>query len=595
MFNYQQYMKYFTILFCLLFIGCSTPKEKENWETYYELSGFTQTPDYAETVAFCKRLAEYSEMVHYEVIGKSAAGYDIPMLIIDKKHQFNPETVRRRKKAVVMIQACIHAGEPDGKDAGFLLIRDLVIHNKYAELIDSTTIIFLPVLNPDGHLRFGENNRINQNGPEEMGWRTNSNNLNLNRDYLKAETPEIQAWLKVFNNWLPDFVIDCHVTDGADYQYQLTYGLETNGNMESNLTNWVTNTFEAKIVEQMNNNNMPIFPYVMFNEWHNPLSGLVTFVSPPSLSTGYVAQQNRAGLLIETHMLKDYKTRVNATFELLKLSLEIIDSERNNLIALNRNADDLAANETFRKTPFPINFKLNENDTAYTEFLGVRYSITNSELSNGAWFQYSDTAETFSLPIFKNNVPSVSVQLPEAYIIQQEWKSVIQLLSLHNIHFKVLEKDTNIVVNLYKLTNVTFSNTPYEGKMRAFFDAEEFTDTVFYKAGSVVVPMNQRTARVIAYLLEPQAAGSLAYWGYFNAIFEQKEYAETYVMENLAREMLRNDSLLAKEFEQKKLNDKEFANNSWEILNWFYHKSIYGDSYRNVYPIGRIMNNITFE
>jgi murein tripeptide amidase MpaA len=132
------------------------------------------------------------------------AGQGLPLLIIDKDQHFNPETT---SKTILLLQAGIHPGEPDGNDAGLLLIRDMVIHGKNKELLENITLLFIPIFNVDGYDRFGPYNRINQNGPKEMGWRTNAQNLNLNRDFIKADAPEMQAWLKLFNQWMPHFLL----------------------------------------------------------------------------------------------------------------------------------------------------------------------------------------------------------------------------------------------------------------------------------------------------------------------------------------------------------------------------------------------------
>jgi len=168
------------------------------------------------------------------------------------------------------VQACIHPGESEGKDAMLMLLRDMVIDKKNTHLLDHISILFIPVFNVDGHERFGPYNRINQNGPKEMGWRVTANNLNLNRDFLKAETPEMKAWLKMFNKWLPDFFIDTHTTDGADYQYVLTYLMEIFGNMDDGLTNWCKNRFLPDMTGKMESRGFPVFPYIGFRDWHNP-------------------------------------------------------------------------------------------------------------------------------------------------------------------------------------------------------------------------------------------------------------------------------------------------------------------------------------
>ncbi len=201
----------------------------DDWTTFYERSDFKRTPSYEQTVTYCQRLADASPWVHYEAFGSSSQGRDLPLVVVDKNGAFTAADVRKSDNAVFLIQACIHAGESDGKDAGMMLIRDIAVRKQLESLLEHVTILFIPIFNVDGHMRFGPYNRANQNGPEEMGWRTTAVNLNLNRDYLKADTPEMRAWLAMYAEWLPEFFADCHVTDGADYQYAITYAAEVHG------------------------------------------------------------------------------------------------------------------------------------------------------------------------------------------------------------------------------------------------------------------------------------------------------------------------------------------------------------------------------
>ena len=322
-------MKISILIFSLFCFSLLLKAQDTAFLTYYEKSGYVKTPRYSETIDFCKKLDKASALLHYNTFGISPQGRDLPLLIADKYGNFTPDAVRKSGNAVLLIQACIHAGESDGKDAGLMLLRDMVINKIGLQLLDHVTILFIPILNTDGHERFGHYNRINQNGPDEMGWRTTAQNLNMNRDFVKADAPEMQAWLKLYNAWLPEFFVDCHVTDGADFQYTMTYALETKGNLEKDLSDWTSKVCETFLVDEMKKSGFPVFPYVQFRNWHDPRSGLTLGVAPPMLSQGYSAVQNRPGLLIETHMLKPYKVRVNSTYTMLVHTLELLNNLNN--------------------------------------------------------------------------------------------------------------------------------------------------------------------------------------------------------------------------------------------------------------------------
>lgn len=579
--------RYLISLFFFFFLRSFS--QETDWLTFYEKSGFIETPRYAETMAYCDRLAAASDWVTVKYFGKSAQGRSLPLVIIDKQGFSAPEQIRSSGKIILLIQACIHPGECEGKDAMLMLIRDMVINKKFPGLLDHGSIIFIPVFNVDGHERFGPFNRINQNGPKEMGWRSNANNLNLNRDYLKADTPEMQAWLKMFNEWMPDFFIDTHSTDGADYQYVLTYLIEIYGNMDQKLTNWSKELFIPRMEKDMSGKNLLICPYVTFRNWTEIQSGLIIRPGPPMLSQAYTAFRNRPGLLIETHMLKPYKQRVNATYECIVSSLAILSSESENLKKIISDADQFSSSSSFRSMDFPVQFRTLENDSTMIPFLGMEYETVKSEVTGDSYNKYLQKPVTINLPCFANSQPSITVKLPEAYIIPAEWESVIQRLSLQGIRMIKLPAEIRLSVQTYLFINPKWQVNPYEGRHpMSNIEYQEITDERTFPAGSVIIPMDQASSRIIAHILEPKGLGSYLYWGFFDAIFEQKEYAEEYVIEPMIKNMLAGNPELKKEFEDKKTRDTIFARNPALITNWFFMKTPYYDKRKNIYPVGKI-------
>ena len=561
------------------------------WQTQYEKSGFNETPRYAETIEFSKRLAEESPLIHYSVFGKSLQGRDLPLLILDTDGLFDPTDVKNSNKAVLMIMASIHPGEPAGKDAGLMLLRDIAVNNKYHDLLENTTILFIPIFNTDGHERFGPYNRINQNGPKEMGWRTNAVNLNLNRDFLKADTPEMQAFIKLFNEWMPEFFIDCHSTNGADYQYTMTYALETMGNMEPELSDWTEHTYLAQVEQLMKSDGWEMFPYVTFRTWHDPTSGLYNRVFNPMLSTGYVTQRNRVGLLLETHMLKPYNMRVDVTYKMIVNTMKILSKEYETLIKLVNEADQRTASQSFREEPFPLQFQPGP-DSTMVEFKGVEFTKKESTLTGGTWFIYHpDKPKTYTIPLFSEQETAYSVSLPEAYIIPAQWTETIERLKIHGIEMTILENPLKIKVETYRFENPQLSSRVNEGRQtlqNASFTT--YIETKEFPAGSAVIDMNQKRARLIAHALEPKAPGSFAYWGFFNSIFQRTEYFETYAMEEIARQMLHENPELKERFHEKMETDKEFAQSGQRaILDWFYKQTPYYDDAYKVYPVRRII------
>lgn len=571
----------------LLLIGFTFSFQNNDWQTYYEKSGFKETPRYAETIAYSKKLANASDIIHYTTFGVSPQGRELPLLIIDKNGNFTAEKVRQSDNVVFLIQAGIHSGEIDGKDAGFMLIRDMVIKGINKKLLNHVTILFMPIFNVDGHERFGAYNRANQNGPAEMGWRTTAQNYNLNRDYLKADTPEMHGFLKLYHEWLPEFFADCHVTDGADFQYVVTYAIETIGVQDQNIIEWTKKAYVPEFSKKMKKDGFPVIDYVQFRKWHDPRSGLEGGVGKPRFSNGYTCLLNRPGLLIETHMLKPYKDRVDGTYSVLKNTLEILNVEYLNLRKKIAKADQDVQSKKFREENFPLTYAATK-DCTLVDFLGVEYTVEKSDLSGGDWFRYSKEKANFKLPYFNNYIVDKSTRLPEAYIIPVEWTEIISRMKLHGIEMFTLKQAKSLAVDSYKFSNEKWASIPFENHHNVTFNLEEIQEERVYPVGSVVIAMNQSRAKVIAHILEPDAPDSYVFWGYFDPVFERKEYIESYVMEEYARFMLNSNADLKKEFEEKKVSNPEFAKNPEQILDWFYKKSPYWDQKLNKYPVGKI-------
>ncbi len=586
-----------TLILILLLISLQPFAQKTNWQTKFESSNFLETVTYKECVSFSRQLAHQSDMVFYMEIGESPQKRAIPMLIIDKDGLTNAEEIKSKGRSILLVQAGIHAGEPDGTDAMFLLLRDMVVDQKNLELLENVSILFIPSFNVDGVARRSPYNRINQNGPKEMGWRTNSRNLNLNRDYMKADSPEMRGWLHIWNEYLPDLFIDCHTTDGADYQYVATYALETFGNMDEDLTQWTKEVYEPYLVNEMEKRNSPVFPYVTFRNWHDPRSGLIRRVGTPMISQGYTALQNRVGLLIETHMLKPYESRVFATRDMIVATLEAMNQDSKKLQDLNHAADIKMSSLKHGPKELVVGYQVDNSDTAHVDFLGIEYAVVKSDLTGGDWFQYSNKETTFKLDLFEKQKIVELIDLPVAYVIPVEYQDVQAVIKAHGIQYQLTTEPKEVIVNTYKFSNQKWATSSFEGRqMLQKFDMEEVQKKERFAAGAMIVPVRQRALKVLVYLLEPKADNSLISWGFFNASMERKEYAETYVMEKMAREMIKDNPALLEEFEEWKANNPEISKNQWVQTMWFFAKTPFWDQKKDIYPVGKITDmEVLFE
>ncbi len=509
-------------------------------------------------------------------------------LVVSSDKKFIPDPPERREKPVILIQNGIHSGEIEGKDACMLLLRDILVTEKKSELIENVTLLIIPVFNVDGHERKSSFNRINQNGPEEMGWRTTANNLNLNRDYMKADAPEMKALLKLYSSWLPDLLIDTHTTDGADYQYTITYDIEYNEELYSETREWIRNKFIPYFESGVKKAGYLIAPYVSFIGG-NPANGLRNWTPTPRFSNGYTVVQNRPGLLIETHMLKPYKDRVYSTLALIESAVTFLNKTAREIVQINKKADDEVIKQyAGGKGYLPIEFK-NDTKAEEREFLGFQSYPELSSISGDSITFYSDIKEQLTVPFYYNSVISDSILLPKSYWVPKEWNNLIDIMKLHGILVDTLEEALTVNTEGYKFSDVSFPSAPYEGRFMPSFKYRIFSEEITVPKGSYIVSLNQRTAKVIGHLLEPGAPDSFLKWGFLNVIFEQKEYFDDYSMEPIAKIMMEEDQELRKEFEERLSEDEKFRGNPRQRLNFFYERSEYFDKQFNVYPVRRII------
>lgn len=567
----------------------NVPKE---WLTFAEKTDYRKTPRYAETIAYSQKLDEASDWILYKSFGKSGEDRDLPLLVVSNDKTFTPTSARKAGKAVVFVQACIHAGESDGKDAGLALLRDIAITKTRASLLEDVVIIFVPIYNVDGHERFGAYNRINQNGPDETGFRANATNLNLNRDYMKADAPETRAWLKLWNDWQPDFFIDCHVTDGADFRYNLTYEYAHFQEVSPFIKNWMDAHFDGNVVPKVEREGNLLTHYLQF-DGREVSKGIETFIATPRFATGYAPLRNRPGLLIETHMLKSYKSRVRATYDVLRYTIEEVGKSKSSLFEANKNAERETVERGKSFDPnrnFPLQLKITGISRPFN-FKGVEYAIEESKISGAKKIVYGTEPIDSQIPKYDEAQISVGVAPPLYYIIPPQWKSVIDTLQTHGIEFSRIQKPLTLEVESYRLLDPKWSAVSFENRLTLAIRAAPFKEIRIFPKNSVVVSLAQKSANLAIHLLEPSSLDSLVYWGFFNSIFEQKEHAESYVLEKLAVEMLSKDVNLRKEFEEK-LKDKNFSKNSSARLNFFYERSPYFDKRIGLYPVGRIINKL---
>ncbi len=555
-------------------MNAQVPNTMRDFLTDCEKSNYENTPRFEQTKAYFKKLENASQMVHNTSFGTSPLGRELSLVIVDKDGLTTPEEIRAKGRVIILVQSCIHAGEPDGKDASMIFIRDMVIGKKNIELLDDVSFVFVPVFNVDGHENFTALNRINQNGPRELGTRNTSQQLNLNRDFLKADAPEMKAWLAMYNRWLPELFIDVHVTNGADFQYVMTYAIDNmTDNMEPGITKWSQEIYEKQLCQQMENAGFPIFLYGSFKKYNAPESGFVADTFDPRYSQGYAAAHNRLGLLIENHIYKPYKQRVAATVEAFVASAKILAQNKTSLQTTLAQADAYTSSVASRIEPFGFKYIATDEKPKQANYLSWGRDTVKSDLSGGEWVKhdYNDPI-TLSIPVYTKYKPAFSIKVPDAYILMPQYKNVIELLDLHGVEYTVLEQAGKAEVETYRYTGGKFSSRQSEGRITVQPEFTTQKETLEYPAGSIYIDMNQPASRVAMWLLEPAAPGSLSYWGFFNVCVQSSNefWIRPQYMEEKGREMLQKDPQLKAAFEKKLKEDEKFAADPQAILMYFY-------------------------
>ena len=567
------------------------PSVPAEWLTYAEKTDYRETPRYEATIEYAMRLDQASPLIKFQSFGRSGEGRELPLLIATEGGTFTPEAARRAGKAVILIQACIHAGEPDGKDAGLALLRDIAITKTRPGLLKNLVVLFIPIYNTDGHERVSAYNRINQDGPSEMGWRTTSTYQNLNRDYMKADTPETRAWLSLWNRWQPDLFIDCHVTDGADYRYNITYQHEHHEGVAPGVLAWEKQVIDERVAPATEAAGNVVSWYLEFIDNRNLPKGIRDFNGSPRFSTGYTPLRNRPGILIETHMLKPYRPRVIGTYDFLRFTLAEVSRDPESLLAAVRAADEKTVTDGRTYDParrYPLDFELTDKSTPY-KLRAVESHTELSDISGADRVIFGSKPLDLTVPMYNDFRVKTAVAPPLYYIVPAQWKDVIEVLRYHGLDFETTKEPVTVDIESYRFVEIKWASGPFEGRLMPSFKAEVVHERRTFPAGSVIVPLAQKSAKVALNLLEPEAPDSLVHWGFFNATFEQKEYAENYVLEKLAREMLASDPALREEYEKKVATDQKFAASPRARLEFFYRRSPYWDKQMNLYPVGRII------
>ncbi|HVY91039.1 MAG TPA: M14 family metallopeptidase [Hyphomonadaceae bacterium] len=548
------------------------------WITPSEKADFKSTPTYDQTVAFLKKIAKASKLVRVETFATTPQGRKLVDAVITKDgDKLDP------KKPIFLVQAGIHSGEIDGKDAMFMLLRDICFKGK-DKLIDKVNIVFVPVLNADGHERSTPYSRPNQRGPSPMGWRNTGQNLNLNRDYMKADTPEMRGMLGLMVKYNPDFYIDLHVTDGMDYQYDITYGFDGWDGLYADspaIGKWLDQVYRPRADAALKAAGHIPGPLIFMRDDMDLSKGTDLNAFAPRFSNAYGDLRRMPAVLVENHSLKPYRQRVLGTYVLLEATLKTLASEAKSLKAA------IKEDRALRPATVDANWKTKEKPVATLDFLSIEgtpkaYASTGTKQM--VWT--GKPGKTVRIPVYGSE-PGLKLQIAKAYWVPASKPDIIERLKAHGIAMETIKTAKELEVDMIRFTGFTTS-VPSEGHVPMTPKGlvhEKRRET--FPPGSVRVSTDQPLGAMIAYLLEPESEDSFFQWGLFPEILQRVEYMEPYAIAPMADRMLASDPKLKAEFEKKLKDDPEFAASPIRRLQFFYERSPFYDNRYLLYPVGR--------
>ncbi len=576
---------FLTVLLVLFLFSCSSEKKDMDYDftSPFEKSQGTESATYAEVIEFYTQLAENYKSIAMYTMDKTDSGKPLHLITFNPNRSFESEFSGDNKKNILLINNGIHPGESDGIDASMLLLRDLA--NNKIETPKNTIIAVIPVYNIGGALNRNSTTRTNQNGPKEYGFRGNARNYDLNRDFIKADTRNARAFIDLFRTVNPDLFIDTHVSNGADYQYTLSHLFTQHNKLGGELGKYLHSSLMPRLEDSLQKNTWDITPYVnVFNR--TPESGFSQFLDSPRYSTGYTTLFNCLGMMIETHMLKPYKQRVEGTYELMKSFLSIADKDAEVIKELRKNALSKYKAGMY----YPLGWKIDSTQTTTYAFKGYEGEMTPSSITGANRLKY-DRNKPFTKDITYYNYFKArdSVIIPSAYVIPKGYWNIVKLLRDNEIRVSRINRDSIIDAEVYRIKNYETVRSPYEGHYLHYnTQIETSNEKVTMLEGDYLVKTNQDGVRYIIETLEPSAPDSFFNWNYFDTVLQQKEGFSPYVWEDIAETFLTENPEIKTQFEKKKIEDPSFSANWYAQLDWIHKQSPYYEISHLRYPIIRM-------
>jgi murein tripeptide amidase MpaA len=490
--------------------------------TRAERTNYLETSTYADVVQFLDSLQKAGLPVSIGVLGRSTEGREIPFAIASRPLVHTAEEARRLGRPIVYVQANIHAGEVEGKEALLSLVRDLLAE-QHPNALDSIVLVAVPIYNADGNEKFAaqSRNRTEQNGPEMVGERSNGQGLDLNRDYIKAEAPETRASLAAFNAWDPDVFVDLHTTDGSFHGYALTYAppLAPVGLASAFTRDSLLPVLRARMRTR---HSFETFDYGNFNETYSDSSAdtttraWATYDQRPRFGTNYVGLRGRIAILSEAYSHDPFERRIRSTYAFVREILSLAAERSASLAALGRATAGgpmpgarVAVRARLTSTPFtaivPAEELQRTGDSSLTE-----PGVPRGQRRTGRY-------RSLSLTIYDRFEPALWVELPVAYALDPSRTDVQQALLVHGIVVERLRAPTMIDAAVFTVDSVTRSRRIFQGHYESRVWGRWETVRRALPTGTLVVPTSQSLGVLAAYLLEPESEDGLVTWNFFDA------------------------------------------------------------------------------
>jgi len=512
-------MKISLLFIFMLFYGVRLLHGQNTLLTVAEKSGYETTANYADVQSFINELKKESKFIRVETIAKTTEGRDVPLLVIANPLPKSPADLVNDNRIVVYIQANIHAGEVEGKEASLMLARDLV-SGMNKEILQKVVVLICPNFNADGNEKISINNRTHQNGPKNgVGLRYNGQMLDLNRDAIKLESPEMKGLIRnVIRKWDPAVMVDCHTTNGSYHEEPVTFTWMMNPAGSRVLINYMRDKMmpDVSAILADKYNVLNCF-YGEFTDMKNPENGWVSYASEPRYLVNYMGVRNRLAILNENYVYADYKTRVLGNYNLMNSILDYAASHKDEIKSLLKQTDELTISRGSQpavQDSFPIEYKAMPTPTKVTIRTYEVDVITSPDGEED--YKKSDRKKLVSTPYFADYFPTKSIALPFAYLIKLSDPVLVNLLLAHGIKVEKLTKAETLKVETFKITSLKPSSRLNQGHYTNTVAGTIQPDTIDFKAGTYVVRTAQPLANIASYMLEPQSDDALLLWNFFD-------------------------------------------------------------------------------